>query len=198
MAVYADWSIVSVLFVYWCQNLIVGFFVTVKLLVWPNIVFAAGDCVGWREPAAKRRKLKTFLELFVVLHGVMAFFALLVIDLADLDAPMLRYMLGLFAVIHAVSFVVNYRQDTARPTTGGWVMLEGIIRLLPLWLLPPILLVLYLPVPFVWELARGDPKVLSGAWMTVVPFMVVKTFTEILAHLASHSSARWSGAGISH
>lgn len=191
VAVYAQWSVVSVLFVYWCQNLIVGFFVTAKLLAWPNIVFAGeSGTENMPEAAAKRRKVRSFVAMFVALHALMAFFAVQVIDVAALDAPMLRYVIGLFAINHALSFVLNYRQDTATPTTGGRVMLEGIIRLVPLWLLPAVGFLLYLPASAIWTIAGGEGNVLSRAWpVVVVLFMVLKTFAEVLAHLASHSSA---------
>ena len=195
VAVYAQWSFVSVLFVYWCQNLIVGFFVTAKLLAWPNIVFAGETgTVNMPEAAAKRRKVLSFVAMFIALHALMAFFAVQIIDVAALDAPMLRYVIGLFAINHALSFVLNYRQDTAAPTTGGRVILEGIIRLVPLWLLPAVGFLMYLPASAVWALAGGEGNVLSRAWQVVVVlFMVLKTFAEVLAHMVSHSSATSSG-----
>jgi hypothetical protein len=188
-AVVDRWPIENVVLVYWLQNIAVGVFTCLKFFFWKNIEYATD----------KRYSVIVFVVGFFGVHALILFSLTSFPDTGLMETfHAVRYFFALFVANHAVSFVLNYRQDTERPTTYAHVCESAVIRIFPLYLWPGYVVAVFVPgymLMMVAYLLGVNETLLSNissafpAFMLIL-FMVLKAIFEIPAHLVTHSGVR--------
>lgn len=198
VVVYAHWSFMGVLVVFWLQNIVMRLATTARYLVWPNIVFVnAGDEAIASVRVFKWARVGLFVVVFFGINVLlMTQIATFHEVLAVAVSPAASLAVALFAVDHAFSFVSNYQRDTARPVSYSEVNTEAFIRTGPLFLLPfyalPVLIVagLVVFVAYLAGVTSGVPSFLGdiAPVVVLVLFMLLKGAAEIFAYMVSHTN----------
>ena len=139
LAVAQDWSLSTVLWVYWLQSLIIGFFAVLQILNLKDFSTEGYRLNGRQPPATTATKWKSglfFMLHFGFFHVLYAFFILVTADRSggsSSDSPFVFILLGglAFFCSHLFSFVYNFRSLTTGQNIGS-VMFRPYIRILPM------------------------------------------------------------------
>ncbi len=171
LALYQQWEIGTVLWIYWSQSVIIGFFQFFKILSLRQ--FTTGGMTSNGMPVAPTRQSQWSLAGFFAIHygffhlGYMAFLWTEVPLSANAASLVLSGAL-LFLLNHALSFALNYRADALRRQHLGRVMLTPYVRIVPM----------HLAIVFSFLFLSGFGLVL---------FMLLKTAADTAMHFFEHA-----------
>jgi hypothetical protein len=180
LAVMQDWSLVLVMWVYWCQSVIIGLFnfwrmMTLKRFSTKGISSSNGPVLPTQR--TKREMAWFFLAHYGMFHGAyLAFlFSGLFQDRPAFFAPGPLLMVLLFFVNHAWSFFRNRRREADAVPNIGMLMMLPYARIIPMHL----------------TLVFGGLFINSKFWL--VFFLLLKTLADLIAHVAEHARRRGQG-----
>jgi hypothetical protein len=185
LAVMQDWSLVLVMWVYWCQSVIIGLFNFWRMLTLKR--FSTEGVSGSSGPVLPTQKTKREMAWFFAVHYGMFHAVYLVFLFSGLfgDAPRFfspgpLLMVLLFFINHAWSFFVNSRKETDAVPNIGTLMMLPYARIIPMHL----------------TLVFGGMFIAGKFWL--VFFLLLKTLADLIAHLVEHARRRGRQAGPGH
>jgi hypothetical protein len=204
LAVYERWPPQNVILFYWSQNIVIGVFACLRMLSWKNIVFVDDQVTSpFFRKAERSIKLIYFGAAFFGVHALFLKLLAAIADMTGVDVfttfSAIRLALGVFFINQAVSFILNYRRDSATPTTYGQIFEKTFILTLPLilWVscfVPIVILTVFvLMIAYFAGLNENTLAFFSNTLTSGLPavalvlFMLLKALLDIPAHLASHS-----------
>lgn len=177
MAVIYGWDATNVLFIYWCQSIIIGIFTYFKLMSFPVSAYAKEMVEGASMtingvPVTDPVVYKRSSSGFFLLHYGLFHVGYLVFILAKLKDPgtllIAAIPVGLFAANHFYSYLVNKEQDIAsaadNPTATFW---KPYLRIIPM------------------HITIIVAAQMSGT-ATLVVFMIIKTLEDVVLHKFEH------------
>ncbi|KQC03618.1 MAG: hypothetical protein APR53_04840 [Methanoculleus sp. SDB] len=173
LALYQQWDIGTVIWIYWCQSVIIGFFQFFRILSLRH--FTTDDIRVNNAPVEPTRKTQRRLAGFFAVHyGFFHFVYLVFLWMAvPLGPEALNLVFSgalLFFLNHALSFALNYRRDAERQQSLGRVVAIPYARIIPM----------HIAVVFSFLFLSGFGLVL---------FMMLKTAADTVMHIAEH--AEW-------
>lgn len=163
-AVAFDWSLISILFLYWAQSVMIGFFTVLKM------PFSKGDL-----------PIKIFTIPFFIFHyGAFHFGYYLFIITSGLFGTLelinnyeLHLTLIGFFIAGFISFLFNFKSDTNKDI--GENMFSPYKRIVPMHLtiIFGVILIAFLPNAF-------------GNKVVIILFLVLKTIVDVISHIKKH------------
>jgi uncharacterized protein DUF6498 len=173
LALVQGWSILPLLWIYWWQNVIIGFFNWRRMKQLKNFSAEGFKVDGKRVEATKKTKMDA--ALFFLLHyGVFQLFYLLfIMSLAktiEYDV-LLSATVGivLFFFNHLYSYRYNLKKDLASKPNIGTMMFFPYLRVIPMHL-----------IIFVGLWAG------RGSQIELFFFLLLKTGVDLLMHIIQH------------
>jgi hypothetical protein len=171
IAVYQGWDMGIILWIYWSQSVIIGFFQFVKILGLKH--FTTEGMTSNGVPVEPTKKAKRSLAGFFVLHyGFFHFayflFLAMEVPLSPSTLTLVLYGALVFFINHAFSCALNYRWDTEREQHLGRVILIPYARIIPM------------------HLATVFSFIFLGG-LGIIAFMLLKTIADTLTHIAEHA-----------
>ena len=169
MAVVSEWSLRETLWIYWLQSIIIGIFQAAKM-GGLEMFSTAGVTVNGRT-ILPTKETKTKIVLFFLFHYgffhfVYAIFLAQSFRIAAWQAVVFPVII--FFANHSLSFALNRQQDKAQKPNIGRMMLFPYARIVPMHLV--LMLGSFLP----------------NSIVTLVIFMLLKTFADVAMHVLEH------------
>lgn len=187
LAVFFNWSIATILWIYWLQSIIIGIFIIIKVLFGPATMFFRGKTPGQGLLRASREPI--YIAGFVALFlGVTQFFyAMLILTLfGQLEGNEINEVIlggAIFFITHLFSFLKNYvfEKNAIGEKIDKVFFLPFFERVISLFL------VVMLGALIV-EFAQGLPfaSLLPIERGILVAFMLFKTATDVMGHVVLH------------
>jgi hypothetical protein len=174
LAVARGWALSDVMWVYWGQSIIIGFFQFLRMLRLRQ--FSTDGVKMNDQPVPPTTETKVRMAGFFVVHYAFFHVGYLFALGSELGPPqvpplMLATCLGAFVVNHGFSFVHNFELDRRRRPNIGTVMLFPYARIIPMHV----------------AIATGA-FVVKGTFGLVV-FLGLKTAADLVMHGIEHSEA---------
>lgn len=178
LAVTQNWNVLALMWIYWCQNIVIGFFNFLRIRQLKQFSTEGFSING--RPAQPTQETKTYVARFFLLHygtfHLVYFIFLLVFSLtgmlsnADgnaLNSADLKYILPtalLFLGNHVFSYFYNRPRDTGRQKIGT-LMFYPYARIIPMHL-----------------------TIILGAFLGggLLLFLVLKTLADAIMHVVEH------------
>ncbi|WP_456405778.1 DUF6498-containing protein [Thiolapillus sp.] len=179
MAVMQDWSLLLVMWVYWCQSVIIGLFNFWRMMTLKR--FSTKGVSSSDGPVLATRKTKWEMSWFFLIHYGMFHAGYLVFLFSGVTGeqppffslgPLL--MVLLFFINHAWSFFHNRRREANSTPNIGTLMFLPYARILPMHL----------------TLVFGGMFISGKLWL--VFFLLLKTLADLIAHAVEHAVRRKS------
>jgi hypothetical protein len=180
-ALYENWGILTVMFIYWCQSIIIGFFTFIKMITLKD--FSTGGVNNNTLPPTTSTKI--FMSFFFLIHYGMFHFGYFVfliggafftseLKLEPIDVSILLIM-GVFFVNHLFSFLYNRKKDANKRPNIGKIMFFPYIRIIPMHL----------------TIIIGYGFILAGGNIQIVLlfFLLLKTFADVAMHSIEHRAS---------
>lgn len=176
VALWQQWTAADLLWPFWLQSLVIGWYARRRLLLAPRLTVHAIRINGRRvtDPDAVRRFFRWF---FVVhyggFHAVYAIFLLLGTRGTSMSGDWWLYaLLGLsFWFAHRASHRAHLEADTAGPRSAGLLMAMPYLRIVPM----------HVAIIAMARLDAGD-----HAPGFVAMFIALKTVADVGSHLLEH------------
>ena len=191
LAITQDWSLVSIMWVYWFQSVTIGLFNFIRIL---GLKEFSTDGLKFEGQQAKPTKETQLFSAFFFLchygffHLVYLIFLLAglsdgtfgeKIDLAE-NMEFVFFPSLLFFTNHLFSFIYNKQRDTKKQNIGT-VMFYPYLRIIPMHL----------------TIILGFSLGLSLGNIVLPFFLILKTFSDAIMHTIEHRLIR-KGGGQSH
>lgn len=176
LALYEDWNLVELLFVYWCQSVIIGVFSARRILDLRAFSTEGVYMEGVPVPetaAAKRKIAKMFALHYGAFHLTYLIALVVKVDRLPANGVFLALCVAVFVVNHAYSYLENRERDAARNPNIGTVMYFPYLRIVPMHL-----------TIIVGGSIAGDSTIL------LLFFLILKMFADVLMHRIEHASWR--------
>lgn len=174
LAIVQRWEVATVLWTYWIQSIIIGFFNFLKILSLKN--FSTKNFTINNQSALPTPQTKIFTALFFAFHyGLFHFiYAVFLFNFFNFGQPLdLNYLsLGglIFFLNHFFSYLHNKMTDKEKMQNIGQLMFSPYVRIVPMHLI-----------------------VVFGAFMgqsALLTFLFLKTAVDILMHAVKHRAIR--------
>jgi hypothetical protein len=173
LALYQGWALGSLLWPYWLQSIVIGFFARRRLLALRRFStegFTINDQAVPPNDATKRSTANFFALHYGFFHVGYAVFLLVLAPPRTADLPWLGLAGVLFAFSHARSFAEHVARDLAGRANIGTLMFLPYARIVPMHLV--------IVLGAVWL------KKASG-WGLLL-FVALKTAADVLMHRYEH------------
>ena len=171
LAIVQKWNVSDVLWVYWMQSVIIGFFQFLRILSLKK--FSTENFKINNQPALPTIQTKIFTAFFFALHyGFFHFiYAIFLFILFKSDKPLdFGYLFvggSIFFLNHFFSYWHNRIADEQKTQNIGKLMFSPYLRIIPMHLI-----------------------IIFGAFLgqsTLIIFLLLKTSADILMHNIKHS-----------
>lgn len=172
LAIVQKWDISTVLWVYWIQSIIIGFFQFLRILSLKK--FSTDNFRINNQPVSPTIQTKTFTAFFFAFHyGFFHFiYAIFLFNLFTSNQPFnFTYLFigGLiFFLNHLFSFYHNRIMDQQKTQNIGLLMFAPYVRIIPMHLI-----------------------IIFGAFLgqsTLIIFLLLKTSVDLLMHAIKHKN----------
>jgi len=173
LAVSQHWSAIELVWIYWCQNLIIGFFNWRRILDLKSFS-TDGFKINGRLAQPTRKTQKSTATFFLIhyngFHVVYLIFLLFTISgLSSLFILHGTISLAVFLFNHAFSYMYNRKQDAMRSPNIGTMMFFPYARVIPMHLI------------IIFGAVLG-----SGSLLLLTAFLFMKTIADVLMHVIEH------------
>jgi len=162
----------TLLWVYWFQSIAIGVTNFLRILTQKN--FSVGGFFINGKPAEKTNTAKRKTALFFLIHygafhlGYLLF--LRQITTVSLDQGFF-IGIGIFAINHLLSFILNYRKETLVEKNIGTLMVYPYIRILPMHII----------------ILFGGSYILKNSSLNLlILFILLKISADVLMHIVEH------------
>jgi Family of unknown function (DUF6498) len=173
MAVAFEWPLGSLLWPYWLQSLVIGFFARQRILALQRFStegFRINDRAVLPTPETRRSTANFFALHYGFFHVVYIVFLLALALPRAADLPWFTVALVGFVLSHQRSFRENVAQDLAGTPNIGTLMFLPYARIVPMHLV----------------IVAGALWVARAAPLAVAAFVVVKTIADLAMHAVEH------------
>ena len=174
LAVVQHWSLITILWIYWCQSVIIGVFNFVKILGLKD--FSTENVKINERPVSPTTGTKLFMAFFFAFHYGLFHLAYMIFLLTFSLAQSISYGVltgigsivlaaGIFFVTHLFSYFYNRKRDTKKQNIGS-VMAFPYLRIIPMHL-----------------------TIIIGSLLgpAALPFfLVLKTIADLAMHVIEH------------
>jgi len=181
LAIFQNWSLITIMLIYWFQSVTIGFFNFVRILTLKK--FSTKNLKINNRKVEPSEKTKFFIAFFFAFHyGLfhivyLAFilgFGFLSIAVSGaktlMPHPMDMFYIPLMGIMfffnHMYSFLHNKKIDEDKIQNIGRIMFFPYIRIIPM----------HITVMIVFFLGNS----------AIVPFLILKTFADIAMHIIEH------------
>lgn len=181
IAVAADWSLGSVMLLYWSQSVIIGLANVARILTLERFStenFQINDRDVAPTPAVKRQTAFFFLVHYGMFHAVYFMFMCVQTDALASISTGLAACVVLFALNHAWSYRYNVALDRRGTPNIGTLMFTPYLRIVPMHA----------------TILVGGAFAPSTA--TLVLFMLLKTGADVAMHLVEHRRLQHRADGV--
>lgn len=173
LAVIQNWEVSTVLWVYWMQSVIIGFFQFFRILSLKK--FTTKNFTINNQPALPTSKTKIFTAFFFLFHyGFFHFIYAIFLASVVVKVPknFFSILVGslIFFINHFYSFIHNKIIDEKLQQNIGKLMFTPYIRIVPMHLI----------------IVFGA---ILGQNMLIV-FLILKTITDIIMHVVKHKGPK--------
>ncbi len=181
-ALFENWNLITIMFIYWCQSIIIGFFTFLKMLTLKDFS-TEGVNSNTMSPNVGA---KIFMSFFFLFHYGMFHFgyytflisgAFFASSFASSLGPepidaFIIIVIGVFFVNHLFSFLYNSKKDANKKQNIGNIMFYPYIRIIPM----------HLTILF------GGGFMMTGgdARGILILFLLLKTFVDVVMHSIEH------------
>lgn len=140
-AIFDQWDLTTIMFIYWCQSIIIGFFNVIKILILKDNTTQNFTVNG--KPAKLTIKTKLFMAIFFSMHYGMFHLGYLVFILSNpftsnplqVRQPInIVFILILFFINHLYSLVYNLKKDQKKIKNIGKLFFYPYFRIIPMHL----------------------------------------------------------------
>ncbi|MDD5593700.1 MAG: DUF6498-containing protein [Candidatus Margulisbacteria bacterium] len=182
LALRFDWSLIELLWIYWCQSVIIGVINFIKLLTLADFSTEGFTVNGRSVPANQLTKFST--ALFFALHygtfHLVYLIFLSVFTLAGNELPLgpgvtsvagIVFSTLVFLANHLFSFYSNWPQERLG-TNIGQQMFIPYVRIIPMHL------------TIIFGAVLGSAT--GGTFVPLLLFLALKTFADVALHLYEH------------
>ena len=181
-AVWEGWDLRDVMFIYWAQSVIIGFFSCRRILALQDYStdgFELGDQPVEPTKKTKRHAAFAFAAVYGGFHLCYVSFLLpRFFQWSGWELWGIWLCVGVFALNHRFSFHHNVKRDLDRKPNIGTLVFFPYLRILPM----------HLTIIFGIGFLRSKPP-------AVVLFLVLKTVVDLLMHLIEHASESQNSTG---
>lgn len=178
-AIYENWSLLTIMFIYWCQSVIIGVFTFFKILNLKN--FSTEGMRFSNIPALPTTGTKIGMAFFFLFHygffHFVYFFFLIANPFFNTSSPTsftgltILIVVVVFFVNHLFSFLYNREKDSKKKQNIGKVMMFPYIRIVPM----------HLTIIFgSFFIMAGSPQ------MGLILFLILKTIADVAMHIVEH------------
>ena len=176
LAIYQGWSLITIMWIYWYQSVIIGFFTFLKILCLKK--FSTKNFRINKQPVKPTKSTKLFTAFFFLAHygifhlGYLFFLTTGVVAFLDLNTLNLVFLIPgilIFFFNHLFSFLYNYKKDSEKVRNIGTVMFLPYLRIIPM----------HITIVFSIFLIQS----ING----LVFFLILKTFADVLMHIIEHN-----------
>lgn len=171
LALVFQWEFSSILWAYWAQSIIIGFFTFVRLWVLDTSGQSKGEItVMGKKREATSGEMKIFTSLFFVVHYGAFHLAYLAFigSLMKFDWNVIIWSGAIFFFNHLYSFIKHFKRDCERKL--GQVMFAPYLRIVPM----------HLTIVFGF---------IFLGWFGMIIFMILKTFVDVGMHQLEHGKS---------
>lgn len=177
LAVVQRWQLIELLWVYWLQNIIIGFFNWRRMMNLKEFSTENLKSDG-RQPPPTRKTKRSMVHFFLLHYGFFhaAYLFFLIQFIGDIpNQAMLHGTIGLtiFFFNHSFSYRYNRELDDASLPCIGNIMFLPYFRIIPMHLV-------------IWFAATMG---IRSLW-SLVFFLLLKTTADVLMHLIEHAINR--------
>jgi len=177
VALHQHWRYSELLWIYWCQSLVIGVFAIWRALGLRQFTTRATTTTGeFARPSRSEKLSSAFFFAFVygIAHLIyLVFLCLMSQDLSRQDVPGMLACIGLFAVNHFFSFRQKHQEDLTRTPSIDGILGFAFVRILPM----------HLTLLFGLQFRHR-------AAIFLVTFLVLKTVLDVLMHFAERRRSR--------
>ncbi len=171
VALHQHWRYSELLWIYWCQSLVIGVFAGCRAGLLHRFTTRGLDANGNYAHPTQSTKVSTvifFAFIYGIAHLIYLVFLLgMAADLSRADVPGMLACVGLFAANHFFSFLQKHRQDVTQIPSIDGILGFAFLRILPMHL----------------TLIIGG-QFRNRAVGFLVCFLVLKTLLDVLMHRA--------------
>lgn len=180
LAVTQNWSLIQILWIYWCQSIIIGFFNFIRMLSLKD--FSTEGVLINNKPVAPTGTVKTLLAFFFAFHyGLFhlgyAFFLIMLplfslfsgsqINFSFTDFLFVPIMAGIFFINHLISFL--FYKNKHKKQSIGKVMIFPYARIIPM----------HFTIMLAAVIGIANPLLLLF-------FLLLKTVADTVMHVIEH------------
>jgi hypothetical protein len=178
-AIIENWDISIIMFIYWCQSVIIGIFTVIKIVNLKNIS-TAGFAPGLVNHSDIKATKRLAIIIFVLYYGMFHVAYLFFLGLNHFFLQGSNIIISNFFIIlsiliffanHLFSFYYNKEKDANKKQHIGKVIMFPFIRIIPMHL------TIIFGLGFMWF---GMPQI------TLVIFLLLKTVADVMMHLVEH------------
>lgn len=173
LALAQNWDITTILWVYWAQSVIIGFFNFLRILALKN--FSTENFTINNRPVEPTEKTKLFTASFFAIHYglfhlIYTIFISSLFPKLDMTEAYPYVLLGAFVffINHFYSFLHNKKRDEELKQNIGTIMFTPYARIIPMHLIVMV-------------------GALIGGRLLLVLFLFLKTMTDLFMHVAKHA-----------
>ena len=165
LAVIKKFDFPTILFVYWCQSVIIGFFNFIRILSLKNFTEE-------KVPTKAARGYAIFSAFFFLIHfwGFHLVYLIFLLSIAKPNFTFISTIIlsaGLLFINHLFSFIKNFKHDTEKKQDIGKVMSFPYARILPM----------HLTIMFGLFLVGNKG---------IIFFLILKTIADVIMHNREH------------
>lgn len=174
VAILGQWRLSDIMWVYWGQSIIIGFFNVKRILNLKQ--FSTENFKINDQPVAPTAGTKRHVAIFFAVHYGFFHFVYMIFLLAEwshlslLDAAGVAVCVIMFIFNHRFSFKYNLEQDLSRKPNIGRIMFFPYIRIIPMHL-----------TIILGGLLAGDSV------SALILFLVLKTIADLIMHQIEHN-----------
>ena len=173
MAVVLDWTLGSLLWPYWLQSLVIGFFARHRILALQRFStegFLVNDRPVLPTPETKRSTANFFALHYGFFHLVYTVFLIAMATPRAQDLPFFTVALVGFILSHQRSFREHVAQDLAGTPNIGTLMFLPYARIVPMHLV----------------IVAGAVWAGRASTLALVAFVALKTVADLTMHTVEH------------
>ncbi len=174
------WPFSTIIWVYWCQTLIIGFFAFLRAISLTDLSPTRANRLRLRFSRAGRlRSGVFFLSHFTVVQGCLTFILWEMIGpVTAVNRTILLSTALLFFGNHLFSYIYNKKSERVAPKTIGLAVLQPYLRLLPL-----LVALLFAGIIIAAFYLIQDQQLAPVAYLVL---FVSKTCADVTAHTFEH------------
>jgi hypothetical protein len=173
LALAERWELGTIMAIYWCQSVIIGVFVFLKILDMKNF-----STEGFRmndRAVEPTKSTKIHVAFFFLMHyGIfhMVYFFFLIFENYNIAFGYVFLTSSIFFANHLISYFINRAEDSKKQKNIGTVMFFPYARIVPM----------HLTIIF------GGAYMMQGTFqpMILLFFMGLKTLADLVMHFIEH------------